>query len=145
MPVREVLRSLTSQWLSLILSVAVASSPLAAKSRPATALEGGYVPALAAADHFLEAWQSGDAESGMVLLSAHAKEIATSDAVEKFFSNPGALAYEIDRGRLVKRGRYEFPVVLVSASSTNTQLHRKFSSIVIVNTGHNEWAVDKLP
>lgn len=78
----------------------------------------------------------------MILLSANAKEMATSDAVDEFFSKPGPLAYEIEPGRLVKRGRYEFPIVLVS---TNTQLHRRFSSLVIIETGHNEWAVDKLP
>ncbi|MGD0570300.1 MAG: hypothetical protein ABSA78_18000 [Candidatus Sulfotelmatobacter sp.] len=118
---------------------------MTAKSRPATGLDRDYVPALAAADRFLQAWQSGDTESGMVLLSAHAKEMATSDAVEEFFSNLGPLAYEIDRGRLVKRGRYEFPIVLVSVSSTNAQLHRRFTSIVMVDTGHSEWVVDKLP
>jgi hypothetical protein len=142
---REFRRPLVSHCLWLILSFAVLSSPLAAKSRSGTGLDQDYVPALAAANHLLQAWQSGDAESGMVLLSSHAKEVATSDAVEEFFSQPGPLAYEIDRGRLVKHGRYEFPIVLVSVSSTNTQPHRKFSSIVIVNTGHNEWAVDKLP
>jgi hypothetical protein len=144
MPVREV-PHLVARLLSLVLCAALLQSPLGAKTRLGANLDPGYVPALGAADHFLQAWQSGDAESGMVLLSAHAKEMASSDAVAEFFSKPGPLAYEIDRGRLVKRGRYEFPVVLVSVSSTNTQLHRRFSSIVLVNTGYNEWAVDKLP
>jgi hypothetical protein len=31
--------------------------------------ESGYVFALAAANHFLHAWQTGDLESGMVLFS----------------------------------------------------------------------------
>lgn len=80
----------------------------------------------------------------MALLTSHAKEAATTDGIERFFSNSGPSAYEIVRGRLLKRGRYEFPVVLVSASKDN-RARRRFSSIVVVNTGNNDWAVDKLP
>ncbi len=76
-------------------------------------------------------------------MNGHAKEKATTDAVEKYFSNPSPSAYEIGRGKLVKRGRYEFPVVLVSSSMNHAR--RRFSSIVIVDTGKNDWAVDKLP
>jgi hypothetical protein len=117
---------------------------LAAKTRPAPALDPGYVPALAAADHFLQAWQSGDIENGMALLTSHAKKKATPEILERFFSNPGPSAYEIGRGKLLKRGRYEFPVSLVSGTSKNSRT-RHFSSIVVVNTGNNDWAVDKLP
>jgi hypothetical protein len=144
MPVREAPNSALYDWLpSLIVCVLMLLSPVAAKTPPASALEVGYVSALAAADHFLQAWQSGDVESGMVLLSSHAKEKATTDAVDKFFSNPAPSGYEIGRGKLLKRGRYEFPVVLVIASKNRA--HRRFSSIVMVDTGRNEWAVDKLP
>ena len=139
MPVRQALRPVA---LILFLTLAVVS-PLAAKTRPAPTLDSGYVPALAAADRFLQAWHSGDVESGVVLLSAHAKEKVTTDVVDKFFSNPGPSAYEIARGKLLKRGRYEFPVVLVSVSKGHAR--RKFSSIVIVDTGKNDWAVDTLP
>ncbi len=78
-----------------------------------------------------------------MLLTSHAKEAATADAVDKFFSSARPSAYEIGRGKLVKRGRYEFPVVLVSTSKNRGR--RRFSSIVIVDTGRNDWAVDKLP
>jgi hypothetical protein len=89
------------------------------------------------------AWQSGDVENGMVLLSDRAKEKATTDVVERFFSNSGPSAYEIGLGKLLKRGRYEFPVVLVGTSKNHAR--RRFSSIVIVDTGKNDWAVDRLP
>jgi hypothetical protein len=125
--------------LSLVLVCRVAAG-----TGPAAALDPGYVSALAAADHFLQAWQSGDMENGMVLLSSHAKETATTDAVEKFFSNSRPSAYEIERGRPLKRGRYEFPVVLVGGNS-KSHPRRRFSSIIVVNTGNNDWAVDKLP
>jgi hypothetical protein len=140
MSLREVSRLVV---MSLILYFTLLLSPLAAKTRAASGLDAGYVRALAAADHFLQAWQTGDIENGTALLSSHAKEVATTEGVEKFFSNPGPSAYEIVRGKLLKRGRYEFPVVLLSGASKNSR--RRFSSIVLVNTGDNEWAVDKLP
>jgi len=130
---------------SLILWVSLLTSPLAGKTPPVAALGPGYAPALAAADHLLQAWQSGDVENGMVLLTSHAKEAATTDVVEQFFSNPAPSAYEIGRGKLVKRGQYEFPVVLVSGDSKKLHPRRRFSSIIVINTGNNDWAVDKLP
>ena len=126
-------------WLFALLPAAWASD-----ARPA-AVEAGYVPALAAADRFLQAWQSGDVENGMSLLSSHARQAATSEEVEKFFQNNASSAYEIGRGKLLKRGRYEFPVVLISSGSKRARVRRRFSSIVIVDTGGNDWAVDKLP
>jgi hypothetical protein len=142
MPLREVLRLVVA---SLILCSTLLPSPLEAKARPVSGLDPGYVPALAAADHFLQAWQSGDLENGTALLSSRAKEVATTDVVEKFFANPVSSAYEITRGKLLKRGRYEFSVVLVTEPAKNTRARRHFSSIIVVNTGNNDWAVDKLP
>jgi hypothetical protein len=129
----------------LILGMSLLLSPLAIMGRPTPALDLGYVQALAAADHLLQAWQSGDAENGMVLLTSHAKETASPDVIEKFFSSTGPSAYEIGRGKLLKRGRYEFPVVFVGAVSKNIHARRRFSSIVVVSTGNSDWAIDKLP
>jgi hypothetical protein len=146
MSVRHVVRSASSrQLLSLILCVLLLLSHLAAKTRPSSGLDSGYVRALAAADHFLQAWQSGDVESGTALLSSHAKEAVTTDGVETFFSEPVPGAYEIERGKLLKTGHYEFPVVLVTETAKGTRARRRFSSIIVVNTGNNDWAVDKLP
>jgi hypothetical protein len=130
---------------TLVLWVSLLISPVAGKTPSVSALGPGYASALAAADHLLQAWQSGDVENGMVLLTSHAKEAATTEVVEQFFSNPAASAYEIGRGKLAKRGRYEFPVVLVTSDSQKQHARRKFTSIVVVNTGNNDWAVDKLP
>jgi hypothetical protein len=113
------------------------------KVPPVSSLDSDYVSALAAADHFLQAWQSGDAENGIALLTEHAKKGLNTDDLDKFFSASESSAYEIDRGKWVKRGRYEFPVVIVRRRFN--KLHRKFCSIVIVNTSNNDWAVDKLP
>jgi hypothetical protein len=131
----------------LILCLLIPLLSLEAKSPSPATLDSSYVPALAAVDRFLQAWQAGDIENGMVLLSSHAKESVTAEVVEAFFSNPGPSAYELTRGKLVKRDRYEFPVVLISSGngSKNSRMRRRFSSIVVVNTGNNDWAVDKLP
>jgi len=131
--------------LSAILSPPLSLAAAPANARPSSTLDPSYVPALAVANHFLQAWQSGDVESGTVLLTTHAKQALSRDDLDRLFSNPDPSAYEIDRGTLIKRGRYEFPVVLVTSSSKNPHIHRRFSSIVIVNSGKNDWAVDKLP
>jgi hypothetical protein len=132
-------------FLAAVLWLSLMPLPSLAKTHSAGALNAEYVAALGAADHFLQAWQSGDAENGVALLTSHAKDAATADGIDKFFSNSALSAYEVGRGKLRKHGRYEFPVVLVSGASTNGRLHRHFSSIVMVNTGNNDWAVDKLP
>lgn len=120
MPVREALGPVAVA-LILFFSLALPLSTLAAKTRAAPGLDSGYVSALAAADRFLQAWHSGDVEGGMVLLSRHAKEKATTDVIEKFFSNSGPSAYEIGRGKLLRRGHYEFPDVLVSVSKNHAR------------------------
>jgi hypothetical protein len=142
---------LAGRWhlvLLLYSSVLALSSapPLAAepsKSKP-SAYDIHYVSALAAADHFLQAWQSGDVENGMALLTAHSKQAISRDNLDKFFTIGEPAGYEINRGRALKNGRYEFPVVLVEKSPA-AGVHRHFSSIVVVNTGKDDWAVDKLP
>jgi hypothetical protein len=102
----------------------------------------GYVLALGTANRFLHAWQAGDIETGMVLLSDHARRSHNAENLEKFFSGGSDRAYEIERGK-GHAGRYRFPVVLIM--KTDGGLHHTFSEIIVVDTGKNDWAVDKLP
>ena len=102
----------------------------------------GYLPALAAADRFLNAWQAGDLETGTILISDHARHSQNLAELERFFSAGASRAYEIGHGK-GRRGHYTFPVVLISESGG--QAHRKLSEITLANTGKNDWAVDKLP
>jgi hypothetical protein len=99
--------------------------------------------ALAAANHFLHDWQTGDAENGMVLLSDSVQHSQNADKLEEFFSNATNRAFEIARGH-GHQGRYSFPVVLVSLRGSS-HVTRKFSEIILVETGKNDWVVDKLP
>jgi hypothetical protein len=106
--------------------------------------DSSYVFALAAANHFLHAWQTGDLESGMLLLSNGLRHSQNPDQVEDFFSNTKTKirSYEITRGH-GNPGRYTFPIVLVT--SRGNHISRKFSEITIIEAGTNDWVVDKLP
>jgi hypothetical protein len=129
--------------LSLLISVWV--FPAVAKGRSASTSDPSYVEALITTNHFLQAWQSGDIGNEMALLTSHSKEKATTDVLENFFAATGTCAYEIGRGKLIRRGNYEFPVVLVSTDEKRSHVQRRFSTVMVIDTGHNDWAVDKLP
>jgi hypothetical protein len=101
-----------------------------------------YVFALATADRFMHAWQTGDPETGMVALSDRARHSQDPDKVEQFFSGGSNRAFEIAHGT-GNRGRYRFAVVLVT--SAGSHVHRRLSEIIVINTGKNDWVVDKLP
>jgi len=121
--------------------------PLWARSHSHTAKQPdpsdpGYAFALAAANHFLHAWQTGDVETGVVLLSDGLRHTQNADTLEDFFSNATDRAFEITRGH-GHQGLYSFPVVLVTLRSSHVV--RKFSEIIVVETGKNDWVVDKLP
>ncbi len=112
--------------------------------KPEAPAGSGYVFSLAAANHFLHAWQTGDLESGMVLLSDGLRQSQNADQMEDFFSNAKTKirSYEITTGHGYP-GHYTFPIVLVTPRGNH--ITRKFSEITMVDTGKNDWVVDKLP
>jgi hypothetical protein len=111
-------------------------------SSPPTGVDPDYVFALAAADRFLHAWQTDDLETGMVLLSDRARHSQDPEKFEQFFAGSPDRAFEITRGQGA-RGRYRFPVALITV--TGTRNRRRLTEIVVVNTGKNDWVIDKLP
>jgi len=125
-----------------MLTVPVSARSSSHPAKQADVSDPGYVLALAAANHFLHAWQTGDVENGMVLLSDHIRRTQNPDQLEEFFSTGQDRAFEITRGH-GRPGRYSFPVVLVT--SRGARVTRKFSEIILVETGKNDWVVDKLP
>jgi hypothetical protein len=102
----------------------------------------GYVFALGAANHFLHAWQSADLENGTVLLSDGIRHAQNADKLEQFFSSGKDRGFEISRGH-GHTGRYSFPVVLVTTRGSKTT--RRSSEIILIETGKNDWVVDRLP
>lgn len=110
---------------------------------PATAnSDPSYVSALALANRFLFAWQAGDLETGTLLLSDGVRHLQNPEKLETFFATGSDRSYEITHGT-GNHGRYIFPVALVSSQSG--KVRRRFSQIIVVNTGKNDWAIDRLP
>jgi hypothetical protein len=111
-------------------------------AKPPDPADPGYVYALAAATHFLHAWQTGDLEDGTVLLSDGVRHSQNADKLEQFFSTGTERSFEIARGH-GHEGRYSFPVILVTLQGS--RITRKSSQIILIETGKNDWAVDRLP
>ena len=111
-------------------------------SAPPAPADPDYVFALATVNRFLHAWQSDDLETGMVLLSDRVRHSQDPEKFERFFAGSTDRAFEVTRGPAT-RGRYRFSVVLVTV--TGARVRRRFSEIVVVSTGKNDWVVDKLP
>ena len=77
------------------------------------------------------------------MLSDSAREHATGEQLQEFFSPGPQAAYEISRGKRVSAGTYEFPVVLFGSSRDLTRPH--LATVILRSDGKNDWAVDKLP
>lgn len=133
--------------LPLLLLTLSLSTPLPARShknppKQEVPPEPGYVFALGAANRFLHAWQSADLENGTVLLSDGIRHSHNADKLEDFFSSGKDRGFELSRGH-GHAGRYSFPVVLVTTQGSHVT--RKSSEIILIETGKNDWVVDKLP
>jgi len=131
----------------LIALAVVATSPaVGAKkhSSPARPPDSGYVAALAVANRFLSAWQSNDQAAAMPLITTRAKQQSTEEGIDKLFDGPSSRAFEITRGRAPRQNRYQFSVVLLQTDDSG-HTRRRFADLTILNTGKNDWAVDKLP
>ena len=143
------MRLIRTACVSLLL-LSTGAVPLSGKSKGSgTPLEQDYVFALAAADHFLHAWQTQDTEVGILLLTDRLKQRTQEDVLQTFFSSSAYTrqGFEIGRGKKLGRGRYEFPVALFQRPSAeaNKRAHPQASALVVVRTGKNDWAIDKLP
>jgi hypothetical protein len=108
--------------------------------------DGDYVAALALANKFLYAWQSHDEETGLMLLSEAVKKSSTEDNIASFFSSAPVATYEIGRGKKLKPGLYAFPLALYNSHFGNEKLcPRRYSQLIVIKTGKEDWAIDKLP
>ena len=87
-----------------------------------------------------------DHESGLLMTSDSAKEKTSSEKLEEFFSPDSSTqrAFQIARGKKLKQGRYTFPVALFERKPEGP-LRSRNSQIIVIQTGKDEWAVDKLP
>jgi hypothetical protein len=119
------------------------------KAKPIqTTTDPEYVAALATANRFLHAWQVQDHETGLLLLTDRAKQHTSEDRLESFFSprDSAEQSFEITRGKKLQAGRYLFPIVLwQSIPGKKSKPRSRFSEILVVRTGKDDWAIDKLP
>jgi hypothetical protein len=131
--------------LCLFFSMLCPPQLLARSNNAPQPFDPDYVSALAASNRFLHAWQTQDHETGVVMLTDVAKRHTSVDHLETFFSSEPAAqpAFEINRGKKLKAGRYAFPVVLFDVVSGARQ--SRHSRIIVVRTGKDDWAIDKLP
>jgi hypothetical protein len=122
----------------------LSSSSLArtAKNRVGAA-DSSYSAALAAANRFLHAWQTQDHETGITMLADAARQHASREKLQEFFSPAREAAFEIQHGKRMNRGEYSFPVVLFGLSEATSRPH--VCRIVITRLGKDEWVVDRLP
>ena len=82
------------------------------------------------------------------MLTDTAKQQTSEDRLRAFFSPGPAVqqAFEVNRGKRLKDGRYSFPVVLFEVKpGTRKSQYPRYSQIVVVRTGADDWAIDKLP
>ena len=142
--IRSILSQLIKATLIFILFIAFSASAAKRKrhAEPPADTSGDYVFALATADKFLHAWQVDDLETGMVLLSDHVRHSQDPEKFEQYFAGATDRAFEIAHGQ-GNRGRYSFAVVLVTTSGSHVR--RRASAIMVVDSGKNDWVVDKLP
>ena len=132
----------------MVAVVSVQSIPPAlARTRPRPAVfDRDYSSALATADRFLHAWQTRDAESGILLLTDRARQRTEEDRVHDFFSGERSGSFEIGRGKKRAGGKYEFPVALFARDAARARESRpKTVLLIVVKAGHDDWAVDQLP
>jgi hypothetical protein len=107
-----------------------------------------YVSALAAAGRFLQAWQAQDQENVILMLSDQLRQHTDESVVEQFVAAPAGArpAYELGRGKKLGAGRYQFPVTLFAGTHGHGKWVRpRASAMVVVKSGKDEWAVEKLP
>jgi hypothetical protein len=126
--------------ISMLLPVTVWAK---AKRQPAPP-DAASIAALATANHFLRAWQTGDIETGLILLTDDARRGSSEDALRIYFANPLIRAFEVHRGRPLRPGKFSFPVVLLESSDPK-RTRRRYSDVIVIDTGKSDWAVDKLP
>jgi hypothetical protein len=128
--------------LILLLSLLPAAAAKKHHSKPPDPPDPNYVFALATVNRFLHAWQTDDLETGMVLLSDHVRHSQDPEKFEQFFAGSADRAFEISRGQ-GNHGRYRFAIVLVTGDGP--RIRRRSSEIIVVDSGKNDWVVDKLP
>ena len=135
-----------SVWLLLLIFLAL-GPPLAAGGRSASVrVDQDYIAALAAANRFLSAWQNQDHETAILLLTDKVKQHTKEERLNAFFTPATRTeqAYEISSGKKLRQGCYIFRVTLFNSGQPKSA-HPHSSQLVVIRSGKNDWAIDKIP
>ena len=129
----------------LVLLSCFASAVLFARVPKASsrAIDPAYSSALAAANRFLHAWQSQDHETGIIMLTDAARQHASRERLQDFFSPGPDAAFELLHGKRLNSGEYVFPAALFGFSGASSSPHA--CKIFVIRSGKDDWAIDRLP
>ncbi|PYX42982.1 MAG: hypothetical protein DMG81_00515 [Acidobacteria bacterium] len=109
-------------------------------------VDSDYVYALATANNFLHAWQSQDQETAILLLSDRLKQHIVETTLDSHLNSKAKpQSFEIGRGKKLRSDRYQFPIALFPAPSNVRTMRPQMATLLVIKTGKNEWAIDKLP
>ena len=132
----------------LLLIFAALCTPLRAAGHrsPSVRVDQDYIAALAAANRFLSAWQNQDRETAILLLTDKLKQHTKEERLDTFFSpsTHTQQAYEISSGKKLRQGCYIFRVALFNSGQPKSA-HPHSSQLVVIRSGKNDWAIDKIP
>ena len=126
----------------LLLSLTSTSQARNVHRAARTSLDPAYGSALAAANRFLHAWQNQDHETGIVMLADTARQHASPEALQSFFSPGPDAAYEITHGQRLKTDEYAFPLVLFGSSQSSRP---RYCKLIVLRAGKGDWSVEGLP
>jgi hypothetical protein len=135
-------------WLSLVLATALLPARASARTKAHIPVpcDPDYISALAAANHFLHAWQSEDHETSLIMLTNAAKQHTSEEGLQEFFSGGPKAAFEIGHGSKMRAGRYMFPITLFALEADpRKSTHPHHTQMIVTRTGKDDWAIDKLP
>jgi len=131
----------------LLVLLALLAAPASARSKsPVPTVDPDYIYALATANHFLQAWQTQDEETAILLLSDQLKQRSPETLLDGLITNSSRpQSFEIGRGKKLAPGRYQFPIALFQSPDKTKWTRPQSAALVVVKSGKNEWAIDKLP
>jgi hypothetical protein len=129
--------------VKVFLSIILLSTFSFAARKPVPAVDNDYIFALSAANHLLDAWQTGDLEAGVVMLTDAAKQNISESQLDEFFAGDkqGTRGFELLHGRKLEAGKYDFPLALFEGKGKPPRI----SHLVVIKESKNEWVIDRLP
>ncbi len=109
-----------------------------------------YLNALQAADSFASAWAHRDSAGGAKTVTGAVRAKAGASALAIYFSgtsSPQHWAYEIGTGKLVRSGRYQFPVRFYSYLSAGGGFVQSTGAVqlTVEKATAGSWLVAALP